>query len=297
MRLVLLLCRGKVFWDFFLRILHLKSGHHRWELCLSLSMHFIKRQMLQAALLMSICRPRRASLSPGSDTLELCKDICASWISVTPCYPWNNAAAVGTFSTLDEIWWDASLFFGLQPLLRRAFPFLSADMFWLCLSQPPPPSASHPTLTDTSSILPTVGVLKLHSQLILLNLINPHVCFKELLLLSIKMSTEMLFSGQLQQFHWTISKSFLPVQLCESKIYCYCSNEHKHAHGRAHASLARLLGAAEREGAASIVVFSTRGNCDSLFSLSWLLVCWACAAGLALLSLSNAQTGRGAGAW
>lgn len=136
MRLVLLLCRGKVFWDFFLRILHLKSGHHRWELCLSLSMHFIKRQMLQAALLMSICRPRRASLSPGSDTLELCKDICASWISVTPCYPWNNAAAVGTFSTLDEIWSDASLFFGLQPLLRRAFPFLSADMFWLFLSPP-----------------------------------------------------------------------------------------------------------------------------------------------------------------
>lgn len=54
---------------FFLRILHLKSGRHRWELGHSLSMHFIKKQMLQAALLTSICRHQRAFLSPDRDIL------------------------------------------------------------------------------------------------------------------------------------------------------------------------------------------------------------------------------------
>lgn len=39
-------------------------------------------------------------------------------------------------------------------------------------------------------------------------------------------------------------------------------------HGRVHAGLAHLLGAVEREESAPIVFFSTRGNCDSLFSLS-----------------------------
>lgn len=67
-------------------------------------------------------------------------------------------------------------------------------------------------------------------------------------------------------------------------------------HGCTRTGLEGLSGAAEREGAASVEFFfflSTRGNCDSLFLLSVLLVC---AAGLALLSLSNPQTGRGAGA-